>query len=532
MDFNIDYYEVLGVPHDASFDEIKKTYRDLMKVYHPDVNPNVDYNYVASINKAYEVLSDEEKRKEYDLKIQDVKKEDFVNPDDLSEMFKNNMRGKAKRQILKDILDKEIGHINELLERKNQFILDAILNKYEPKEYYETAKKVILEFEQETKKFQELKIKLEEEYYFSEVERVDGVLFFIQEVFQELSPDLEDFKINYEKLQLDKKYSYLLNQKYHSIDDAIYEVCKFAEQIYLEEISRTDYQKIYDILSLALNDEIEGCEVLLNIKETYGTPDQDRNLIKQISEIIEYVPEIVLKLDYEQLLKLGKSIRYYHLDKINQDEWINGKNKKIDKIMAIIDRYPDNKKCKFLYGYGESLFKEQLAYYENKNWRYDWDFHNLYDHVPSLSTDSIRRLRYTIEKEYEQYILNYESIETLKNRGLPDIKKDFGTYEMNGIVKQLLYFKNMKTYGDFVARYGILKCYKNITYGAFFLDIMNIIREFKISHEEHALIESIISFFVFGFVFFENGVLRIRLKEMKKEIEKDPFAKKILHKMK
>ena len=136
MDFNIDYYEILGVSHDASVDEIKKAYHELLRIYHPDNNPDVDNNYISLINEAYEVLSDEEKRKQYDLKIQNVKKDDFVNPSNLSEMFKNNMKEKAKRQVLKDILDKEIQHINELLERKNQFILDAILVKYEPKEYF------------------------------------------------------------------------------------------------------------------------------------------------------------------------------------------------------------------------------------------------------------------------------------------------------------------------------------------------------------------------------------------------------------
>lgn len=62
------YYETLGVPKEASQDDIKKAYRRLSKQYHPDVNPN-DKNaedIFKKINEAYSILGDENKRKEYD----------------------------------------------------------------------------------------------------------------------------------------------------------------------------------------------------------------------------------------------------------------------------------------------------------------------------------------------------------------------------------------------------------------------------------------------------------------------------------
>ena len=63
-----DYYEVLGVQKGASEEELKKAYRTLAKKYHPDLNPG-DKTAEAKfkeINEAYAVLSDADKRKQYD----------------------------------------------------------------------------------------------------------------------------------------------------------------------------------------------------------------------------------------------------------------------------------------------------------------------------------------------------------------------------------------------------------------------------------------------------------------------------------
>ena len=62
------YYLILGVPKDASADEIKKAYRRLARQWHPDVNPGDKSaeDRFKDINEAYDILSDIDKRAQYD----------------------------------------------------------------------------------------------------------------------------------------------------------------------------------------------------------------------------------------------------------------------------------------------------------------------------------------------------------------------------------------------------------------------------------------------------------------------------------
>lgn len=69
------YYEILEINEKASQEVIEKVYKVLVKKYHPDLQENagekVKYEEkIKEINEAYEVLSDEAKRKEYDAKLE------------------------------------------------------------------------------------------------------------------------------------------------------------------------------------------------------------------------------------------------------------------------------------------------------------------------------------------------------------------------------------------------------------------------------------------------------------------------------
>jgi curved DNA-binding protein CbpA len=66
-----DPYKLLGLPREATQDDIRKTHRKLVRKYHPDANPQDPRaeERFKEVQQAYEVLSDEKKRREYDERL-------------------------------------------------------------------------------------------------------------------------------------------------------------------------------------------------------------------------------------------------------------------------------------------------------------------------------------------------------------------------------------------------------------------------------------------------------------------------------
>lgn len=64
----VDHYDTLGVPKEASQEDIKKAYRRLARELHPDVNPSAEaVDRFKSVTHAYDVLSDPQQRRQYDM---------------------------------------------------------------------------------------------------------------------------------------------------------------------------------------------------------------------------------------------------------------------------------------------------------------------------------------------------------------------------------------------------------------------------------------------------------------------------------
>ena len=94
--FTVNFYEVLGVEQNAPLKEIKKQYTKLVVKYHPDKNKDpFESSLFELIQRAYDTLGNEEKRKEYDFFMKNM------------EMSRNNdhMSLKANYEKFKDLVD-------------------------------------------------------------------------------------------------------------------------------------------------------------------------------------------------------------------------------------------------------------------------------------------------------------------------------------------------------------------------------------------------------------------------------------------
>ena len=91
-----DYYKILGVDKTATISEIKAEYRKLCKIHHPDKGG--DENKFKEISEAYEILSNEEKKSQYD-RFGSVGNNSNGNPFNMDDIFSQfgNMFGQQRR---------------------------------------------------------------------------------------------------------------------------------------------------------------------------------------------------------------------------------------------------------------------------------------------------------------------------------------------------------------------------------------------------------------------------------------------------
>lgn len=118
------YYDILEINKNASPEIIEKAYKTLVKKYHPDLQDNnLKFEYeekIKEINEAYEVLSDVEKKENYDLNL----KNNEISLDDYNNLINENINLKKEINYLKNNTINE----NELNYNKNNYNIQNNIN--------------------------------------------------------------------------------------------------------------------------------------------------------------------------------------------------------------------------------------------------------------------------------------------------------------------------------------------------------------------------------------------------------------------
>jgi len=87
----INYYYILGIPHTATTEDIKKAFRLKAKLIHPDINKSIDAKASFQVlNEAYQILVDSEKRRTYDYKWKSRYGYSFLNRKQSAHKTENN----------------------------------------------------------------------------------------------------------------------------------------------------------------------------------------------------------------------------------------------------------------------------------------------------------------------------------------------------------------------------------------------------------------------------------------------------------
>ena len=141
---NKDYYSILQINRNASPEIIEKAYKTLAKKYHPDLQQTTEAKkeseeILKDINEAYEVLSNKDKKQEYDklLQINTVSQEDFDRLYEQNEFLKSKINDLQNHYNINHLSNSNIDKQNISYEKKSK------------KDYELTAKQQDLEFKKQ-----------------------------------------------------------------------------------------------------------------------------------------------------------------------------------------------------------------------------------------------------------------------------------------------------------------------------------------------------------------------------------------------
>lgn len=300
----VDYYEALELEFGCSEEEIKKSYRTLMKKYHPD-SKFADEEKSRKVNKAYEVLGDAEKRAEYDSTYFQYKNGEFQEEEsqempkytheEMNDAFTEEEIRFAKKVALQKTIAEALDNAKIIIDAKNELLFAAFNDAYD-KDTYKTEYKQFVDITNEyIDNLRELIKEAEEFDLNSDIDTINQVIKFLVETMEEIPESLKDAK---RKVKLEIIKEQLQNEANAAIDNAESvrkEFVSLYAKVYRENISKDEFKMYYNILRLGVTD------ALSQLVEIY-------DLLKkaELDEMYKNVGVLIGKLNKDLELYSGK----------------------------------------------------------------------------------------------------------------------------------------------------------------------------------------------------------------------------------
>ena len=373
----VEYYEVLGVTVDSTPEEIKKAYRKMAKLYHPDVNNGEDTVF-KQINEAYDILGNENNKKKYDEEYTRRKNGEYTEPEeevevnyeDVKKHYTKEEQKFAEKLAFKKLVEEELEKVNLVIESKNDLILEAYLNELDKREYYDTVK----EFMAVGKEYIESLDELAKTAFDKDMLDLEDL---INTTIDKLLEELDSIPLTpsdvvsyidgmYIKEGIDKKIEEVINKS----EGYVSNLKGMLSPIFLKRILKVDYKR------MIFSEMYKGKKIILEIdnifkilEATKNIEDEKLNLLRDrysdIKSIMlwfpkEYEDAIEISKVYEAIIELNTFLNEY---KVFED--------KLMRISKIIKKYPSNRRCTGLYEKAYEMAKDIIKKMSNVKEKYE-----------------------------------------------------------------------------------------------------------------------------------------------------------------
>ena len=312
-------YEILGVSPNATKEEIREKYIELVKKYHPDVNSSEDATEKSQeINEAYDILSNDSKRKEYDESLKNNNSEENVkeNPfnyeeeiNKYTEREKKYAEDLALEKVIKDEIlraDTIIKARLEVLElsRQENMLEDFYFDKVT--ELWEIA----TEYQNGLEELIEKAAKNSLDHLISEI---NGTINKVNDNLQSMPLTIIDARNYLENTENKERVTaQILNdvnkvQSYLNVKQDLY------DQILSGFIDESNYDRYKESKLFELNNILNNSNNIKKLAQLYGL-DKEYQLINNLEEMIKKIEKRINNLPktYEQAKKKAEKYHYYN----------------------------------------------------------------------------------------------------------------------------------------------------------------------------------------------------------------------------